>query len=412
MPHHVILALTALLFLLFGALSKRLESGVVTAPMLCAALGFAAGTLGFGWVELPLNSDVITIIGEVALAVILFSDSSGIALNTLRHGWSLPVRLLAIGLPLTIAAGVGVGVLLFPDVPVVWLAIVACILAPTDAALGIAVVQSPLVPERIRNALNVESGLNDGIALPPILVLMALIGAEGIGTGAAASAGAAPHGWMIDALKELGLGALLGAAIGRVGGKALDAAWRRGWMNETFIRLVAPGLAVLTFSSANLLNLNGFVAAYFAGLLLGARDDAFRAKLREFGEADGAQFSLFVFLLFGLMMLPIAAPLWDGRAVLYALASLTLVRMLPTAISLIGTRLDAMTVAFIGWSGPRGIASVLYLSLVIDRFGFVGQEQVFAVVVLTVLLSILLHGATAAPSAALYHRREGRQGGG
>lgn len=408
MPHHVILALTALLFLLFGALSKRLESGVVTAPMLCAALGFAAGPLGFGWVDLPLNSDVITIIGEVALAVILFSDSSGIALNTLKRGWSLPVRLLALGLPLTIAAGVGIGVLLFPDVPVVWLAIVACILAPTDAALGIAVVQSPLVPERIRNALNVESGLNDGIALPPILVLMALIGAEGISSGA----GAASHGWMVDALKELGLGALLGAVIGRVGGKALDAAWRRGWMNETFIRLVAPGLAVLTFSSANLLSLNGFVAAYFAGLLLGARDDAFREKLREFGEADGAQFSLFVFLLFGLMMLPIAAPLWDGRTVLYALASLTLVRMLPTAISLIGTRLDAMTIAFIGWSGPRGIASVLYLSLVIDRFGFEGQEQVFAVVVLTVLLSILLHGATAAPSAALYHRREGRQGGG
>lgn len=402
MPHHVILALTALLFLLFGALSKRLENGVFTAPMLCVVFGFAAGPLGFGLVDLPLDSDVITIIGEVALAVILFSDSSGVAHRSLKHGWSLPVRLLAIALPLTIVSGIVVGRLLFPEVPIAWLAIVACILAPTDAALGIAVVQSPLVPERIRNTLNVESGLNDGIALPPILMLMALIGAAGVGDTTSSD-------WMLDAIKELGLGALFGAIIGRVGGRSLDAAWQQGWMNETFIRLVAPGLAVFTFSSANLLSLNGFVAAYFAGLMLGARDDQFRAQLREFGEADGAQFSLFVFLIFGLMMLPIAAPLWDWRTLLYALASLSVVRMLPTAISLLGSRLDAATVAFVGWSGPRGIASVLYLSLVIDHFGFQGQERIFAVIVLTVLLSIVLHGATAAPSAALLNRQTTRR---
>ncbi len=180
--------------------------------------------------------------------------------------------------------------------------------------------------------------------------------------------------------------------------------------NETFIRLVAPGLAIFTFSSANLLELNGFVAAYFAGLLLGVRETAFRDRLREFGEADGTQFSLFVFLVFGVMMLPIAAPFWDWRAVVYALASLTLVRMLPSAISLIGAGLDRTTIAFIGWSGPRGIASVLYLSLVIDRFGFQGQERIFSVIVLTVLLSVLLHGATAAPSAALYGRHAAAAG--
>lgn len=398
MPQHVILALTALLFLVFGAVSRRLETGVVTAPMLCVGLGLAAGPLGAGWIALPLDSEVITAIGEIALAVILFSDSSGVAMKTLRQGWTLPVRLLAIGLPLTIGAGLLVGVAVFPEVPIAWLAIVACILAPTDAALGIAVVQSPLVPERIRNTLNVESGLNDGIALPPILVLMAIVGA---GSGAT---GTPPGDWVLDAVKELGLGALLGGIIGRFAGRGLDFAWRREWINETFIRLVAPGLAIFTFSSANLLELNGFVAAYFAGLLLGVREPAFRHRLREFGEADGTQFSLFVFLVFGVMMLPIAAPFWDWRAVVYALASLTLVRMLPSAISLIGAGLDRATVAFIGWSGPRGIASVLYLSLVIDRFGFQGQERIFSVIVLTVLLSILLHGATAAPSATLYGR--------
>jgi NhaP-type Na+/H+ or K+/H+ antiporter len=330
--------------------------------------------------------------------VILFSDASGITLAGLRRQWGLPARLLAVGLPLTIGAGIVAGLVVFPGMPVVWLAIAACILAPTDAALGSAVVQSPRVPERIRNTLNVESGLNDGIALPPILVLMALLTAD------AAGSAAPPHAWLVDAIGELALGALLGAGIGRFGGRGLDRAWRHGWMNGTYVRLVAPGLAVFAFSAANLLNLNGFVAAYAAGLMLGVREEAFRHRLRQFGEADGAQFSLFVFLVFGVMLVPIAAPLWDWAMLLYALASLTVVRMLPTAISLAGSRLDAATVAFIGWSGPRGIASVLYLSLVIDRFGLAGQEPVFAMITLTVLVSIVAHGATAAPSAAAYGR--------
>lgn len=400
MPHHIILAITALLFLLFGALSRRLETSVITAPMLCVLFGLIAGPLGFDWVSLPLDSDVITIVGEIALAVILFSDSSGVALKDLRTTWTIPARLLAIGLPLTMIAGTLAAMPLFPEVPLPWLGILACILAPTDAALGIAVVQSPVVPQAIRDSLNVESGLNDGFALPPILVLMALLGASHGGEAGA-------HHWALDAARELGLGALLGAVIGRVGGRLLDIAWQRGWMNETFIRLVAPGLAIFIFSSANLMSLNGFVAAYFGGLLLGVREPEFRNQLREFGEADGTQFSLFVFLIFGLMMLPIAAPLWDWRALAYALASLTVVRMLPVALSLIGTGLDRATVAFVGWSGPRGIASVLYLSLVIDRFGFQGQERLFSVIVLTVLLSILLHGASAAPSAERYGRRAG-----
>jgi sodium/hydrogen antiporter len=173
-------------------------------------------------------------------------------------------------------------------------------------------------------------------------------------------------------------------------------------MDETFARLVSPGLAILAFSSANLMNLNGFVAAYLAGLTLGVREDAFRERLHAFGEANGVQFSLFVFLLFGLSFIPAAIPHWNGTILLYALLSLTLVRLLPVALSLVGTGLDRVTIAFIGWSGPRGIASVLYLALVIDRFGLGGHETLFATIVLTVLLSIFLHGMSAAPLARAY----------
>jgi NhaP-type Na+/H+ or K+/H+ antiporter len=271
----------------------------------------------------------------------------------------------------------------------------ACILAPTDAALGIAIVQSPLVPQRIRDTLNVESGLNDGIALPPILALFVLVAAEG-------STAAETQGWLLAMLQELIFGALVGTAIGQLGGRLLDAAWRRGWMEETFARLVSPGLAILAFSSANLMNLNGFVAAYLAGLTLGARQEEFRERLRAFGEADGAQFSLFVFLLFGLSFLPVAIPHWNGAVFLYTILSLTLVRMLPVALSLAGARLDSVTIAFIGWSGPRGIASILYLALVVDRFGLPGHETIFATIVLTVFLSIFLHGMSAAPLARAY----------
>ncbi len=395
MPHHVILALTASLFLLFGAFSKRFENGMFTAPMFCVLVGLVAGPLGLGLVELQLDNEVLTIIGEVALAVILFTDASGIALSRLRQTWSLPARLLGIGLPLTILLGMLAAIPFFPEIPLVWLAVMACILAPTDAALGIAIVQSPLVPERVRDTLNVESGLNDGIALPPILALFVLAAVQG-------GRPAETQGWLLAMLQELALGALVGAAIGQLGGRLLDAAWRRGWMEETFARLVSPGLAILAFSSANLMNLNGFVAAYLAGLMLGVQAEGFREKLRAFGEADGAQFALFVFLLFGLSFLPVAVPHWDARMLVYALLSLTLVRLLPVALSLAGAGLDGVTVAFIGWSGPRGIASVLYLTLVIDRFGLQGHETIFATIVLTVFLSIFLHGMSAAPLARAY----------
>lgn len=395
MPHHAILALTAALFLLFGAFSRRFENGMFTAPMFCVLVGLAVGPLGLGLVDLQLDNEILTIIGEVALAVILFTDASGIVLSRLRQAWSLPARLLGIGLPLTMLLGMLAAIPFFPEIPLVWLAIMACILAPTDAALGVAIVQSPLVPQRVRDTLNVESGLNDGIALPPILALFALAAAQSGGP-------AENQGWLLAMLQELALGALVGAAIGQLGGRLLDTAWRRGWMEETFARLVSPGLAILAFSSANLMHLNGFVAAYLTGLTLGVRQEAFREKLRAFGEADGAQFSLFVFLLFGLSFLPVAIPYWNGPILLYALLSLTLVRLLPVALSLAGAGLNSVTIAFIGWSGPRGIASVLYLALMVDRFGLPGHETIFATIVLTVFLSIFLHGMSAAPLARAY----------
>ena len=393
MPHHAVLVLLALLFLAFGAASKPLENGIVTAPMLAVALGILAGPLGTGLVTLSLDSAVLTVVGELALAIVLFNDASGIALAGLRGVWRLPARLLVVGLPLTVAAGILAGLFCLPQLPFLSLALMAAILAPTDAALGVAVVKNELVPQRIRDSINVESGLNDGLALPPILMLLALAGAEG--------------GWSPGVgLKEVALGTLVGVVVGQVGGRLIEAAWRRGWMDQTYARLASTGLALLAFSGANLADGNGFVAAFLGGLFLAVRDQGLRERMRAFAEADGTQFTLLVFLLFGLAILPAAAPLWDLPQLAYAVLSLTLVRMVPVALSLAGSGVDRAGVLFIGWFGPRGIASVLYLTLMVDELGVAGHETVVAVVSLTVLLSILAHGASATPLAAAYGRRQ------
>jgi NhaP-type Na+/H+ or K+/H+ antiporter len=385
-------------FLAFGAMSKPLRTGIVTAPMLCVAAGVVAATVLGTHQRIALDSPVIGAIGEVALAIVLFTDASGVDRGRLRKEWRLPARLLAIGLPLTMLAGTLAGLWLLPALPWVWLAVVAVILAPTDAALGIAVLLNESVPQRIRDTLNVESGLNDGIALPPLLALLA--------AAAAPASALTETEWMVAAVGEIGVGAVIGALFGWVGGRLIDAAWERGWIDETFARLVSPGLAVLTFTVAHLLDRNGFVAAYLAGLTLAVRSAGLRERLHQFGEADGTQFSLFVFLLFGMVMVPSAWPHWNAAMLAYALVSLTVVRMVPVWLSLLGSGLGVKSVLFVGWSGPRGIASVLYLALVVQQFGTEQHVQVFSVIVLTVLLSVLLHGLSAAPISAAYGRSE------
>jgi NhaP-type Na+/H+ or K+/H+ antiporter len=400
-PLYPALALTGAVFLVFGVMSKPLRTGLLTAPMLAVAAGILASTLLGLQSHLRLDSPVIGAIGEIALAIVLFTDASGVDRKRLRREWMLPARLLAIGLPLTMVAGALVGRLVLPDVPWMWLAAIAVILAPTDAALGIAILLNESVPQRIRDALNVESGLNDGIALPVLVAVLAAL--------AAPADASRDLGWIITAAADIALGAALGAAFGVVGGRMVDAAWKRGWIDETFARLVCPGLAILTFTAAHLLDKNGFVAAYVAGVMLGVRTEGLRERIRNFGEADGTQFSLLVFLLFGMVFVPATWSQWTPAVLAYALLSLTVARMLPVALGLAGCRLGLPTVAFMGWSGPRGIASVLYLAMVAQQFPQ-RPPVVDAAITLTVLLSVALHGLSAAPLAAAYGRRCSRTG--
>lgn len=398
-----IVFLAGLLIFLFGLFSALFDRSPITAPMVFVAIGILAGPLGFGWFEAEIDSEVVQVIAEVTLVLILFTDASTIDLGALRTEYKIPLRLLGIGLPLTMIAGFALAIPMFAGINWWLLAIMAFILSPTDAALGQAVVNSEKVPGKVRDSIGVESGLNDGIALPPIMACMAAV------TAAAGTQIDAAY-WGLFAAKQIAFGPVAGAAVGLVGGWLIERAVARGWMDVVFQRLGSVSLALISYALAETLGGNGFIAAFFGGLMLGTRTKAVRERIQNFGEAEGQQLSLFVFLIFGMVLVPVARDHWDGAALLYALLSLTVIRMIPVALCLIGTGMDRATVGFIGWFGPRGIASVLYLLIFVGEIGTKGHERILSVIVLAVLLSVFIHGLSAVPLSGLYGRHAASKG--
>jgi NhaP-type Na+/H+ or K+/H+ antiporter len=278
-------------------------------------------------------------------------------------------------------------------------ALLAAILAPTDAALGQAVVNSPKLPVRIRQALNVESGLNDGLALPIVLLFLSL----SIG-----QAEKETSEWIQFVVRQVLYGPLVGLLIGYVGGKLLVWGQRTGWMNHMFQNLSSLGLSLLAYASAEMVEGNGFIAVFIAGMVMGNTARSVCKPMIEFAEAEGQLMTLLVFMVFGANMVPAALEGFHWSHLLYAALSLTVIRMLPVAISLLGTGLKRSTVGFIGWFGPRGIASILYALLLLEGRSIPGLEVVLSVVMTTVLLSIFAHGITAYPATLWLARRLGR----
>jgi NhaP-type Na+/H+ or K+/H+ antiporter len=396
MQHHHMLIFFAILIFAFGLFSRLAERNSVTGPMFFMTVGILASFSGV--LEVTHDLGPVKLVAELALMLVLFIDASLIDFGALRRATpKIPTRLLLIGLPLTMLFGTGLGLLMFGSVGILAIALMALILSPTDAALGQAVVKSDDIPMRIRQSISMESGLNDGIALPPILLCMALLGAE---------AGHQEGGWLGFMIKQVTLGPVVGLAVGWIGGRLIQTMSDRGWMEETFQRLSAIPLAILAFAFAESVEGNGFIAAFVAGLglTMGATSAAVRHQIQEFGETEGTQLILVVFLIFGLAMVPVASQYWGMIEFVYALASLTIIRMVPVAISLIGAKLDWQTIAFIGWFGPRGIASVLYLLMALAAIGFVGYEQIMSVIVLTVMISVYAHGISAMPLSKRYGR--------
>jgi NhaP-type Na+/H+ or K+/H+ antiporter len=399
MTDYPIIAFTALLILLYGAFSKLSAKSMISAPMVFVTVGMLLNLfVGNEWRE-GINAKFVEPIAQLTLILVLFIDASTLNLKVLIKERRLPMRLLFIGLPLTIVLGVLLAIPLFPGIELWSLILMAVILSPTDAALGLAVVTSEIVPLRIRQTINVESGLNDGIAFPPLLICIAVLSGDASGDSGLTY-------WSIFVLKQFIYGPIIGGLVGWLGGYIVEMSSKRGWMNHTFQRLASIAIALLAYSVAEEIHGNGFIAAFFAGMLLGTRTGEIRERIQEFGEAESQALILFIFLLMGMILVPFSFPFWNMSSVLYAILSLTVIRMLPVAISLLGTGLTWQTIGFIGWFGPRGIASVLYLVMVLIALSRTGYEQIIAVITLTVLLSIFLHGITAIPFSKFYENRK------
>jgi NhaP-type Na+/H+ or K+/H+ antiporter len=391
-----LLVLAAVVFA-FGLISRRLEGTILTAPIVFVAAGVILGPALFGVAEFALDEHTVLLLSEIALAVVLFTDAAQTNLRALRQNEALPLRLLGIGMPLTIALGTGVAALLLTDLTFWEAAIVGTVLAPTDAALGQPVVSNPRVPARIRQALNVEAGLNDGLSVPFLALFLTLAEAEEEHLSASV--------WVRYALEQVGFGVLVGVGVGLAGGWLVSRALRRGWMTESFQRLALLTLAIVAWALADQIGGNGFIAAFVGGLVVGPTVKRVGERLIRFTEAEGQLLSLSVFFIFGVLAAGLVQSL-SWTIVLYALLSLTVIRMLPVALSLLGTHLRGVTVLFAGWFGPRGLASVVLGLVVVEEAPLLpGRTEIEAVVTLTVLLSVLLHGLTAAPLSAAYARR-------
>jgi len=387
-------AIFAAIVFVFALVSRRVERLNVTAPMAFIAAGMLLGASHV--VSSLLNTEVLLLVGSIALVLVLFTDASRINISLFRVNAELPARLLIIGLPLTIAAGAVIAALLFTNLTIWQAGIIGTVLAPTDAGLGQAIVTSERVPVRIREALNVESGLNDGGSVPFLLVFLAL---------AAIQEGIEPPSFWIVAVEQIGIGVAIGLIVGIAGGWLIRSATRRGWMTRTFKRLSFLALAILAWGVAGPIGGSGFIAAFVGGFATGATVGDVEEAATDFSEAEGELLLLVVFFLVGVVATSLLGTL-DWTIVLYAILSLTIIRMLPVAISLVGTKLRRSSVLFVGWFGPRGLASIVLVLVALEEPALAPlAPQIATIVLVTVILSVFAHGISARPGASLYARK-------
>ena len=380
----------------YALVASRLERVWVSGPMVFVAAGAIVGPSMTGLLTFNVDNEVALVITEITLALVLFADASSLRLRMVRGDAWTPGRLLLIGLPLTMLLGAVLARGLFPDVGWVAAALIAVIVAPTDAALGMAVVTNRAVPRRIRRTLNVESGLNDGMAAPLVAVLVTVLLAEEEVDGGSAAA---------EAVGEIGLALVAAVIVGGVGGWALSHAQHRGWTSHLSEQLAIIGLALLSYELSTVIGGNGFIAAFVGGLLFGAATGQMLDMRVEFTETTAVMASYLVWTIFGAVFVgPVLAAGLEWQPILYATASLTVVRMVPVAISMIGSGFRLRTLLFLGWFGPRGLASVVFTLVAVETLGSgtLVSETVTTVVTWTVLLSVVAHGLTAQPFATAY----------
>ncbi len=387
-----ILGLLLLTGMVFAALSRRLAMSVITMPIVFTAAGFLASFAAEATFAEESQYEALHLIAEVTLVLVLFSDASQVRLKTLRKSVAIPARMLLIAMPLSILLGAAVAHWVSPDMPWAVAILVAAILAPTDAALGQAVITDPAIPERLREGIAVESGLNDGLALP-VVIMAALAAVEASGALAADQ----PENLWAFGIAQVTLGPVAGIAVGVVSAWLIDFAVRRDLATDSYRGIYFLCAAFLCFIAAELIGGNGLIAAFIGGLVFGNLRKKSSEFVAEFMESEGQLLTMVTFVIFGAVLAPAGLAHATWKTVVLAVAFLTLVRMVPVVLSLTGTDIRFRDKLFLGWFGPRGLASILFGLLVVESYPIPGIDEVLACVVLTVLISIIAHGVSAFP---------------
>ena len=391
----VALITTAVILIVYGALSNPLGSRGITSAMLFTAAGLAVGTAGLGLVNVKVETVAAERFCELALVFLLFSDSTRIDLAGLRRHLRWPSRLLLIGLPLTMLAGTGAGLLVFPGIALASAFLLSTMVASTDAALGQRVVTDKAVPVRVRQALDVESGLNDGLAVPFFLVAVDLSLAQ-LSSGVTAAV-------VRNMAEQIGWGLVAGVGAGTLAGLLFRAADDRGWLEGGWRQILPLVAALLAYLVALRLGGSGFIAAFVGGMTFGYFSRRHGLRVTGLNEDVGGILAGATWVGFGALAVGVMLPHVTWQIVAYAALSLTLVRMVPVAIAFLGTGARLPTVAFIGWFGPRGLASIVFGLIALER-GIPDAQTVLTAVALTVFLSVFLHGLSAGPLVAAYGR--------
>ena len=386
MSEYLPLVLVAVALMAFALVAKSVTRSVLTAPMIALFVGYLLSS--FELDPAGINEDHLHTVTEFALVILLFLDAAKIDTSNLikRHAW--PARTLLIGMPLALMGGAIVIYAVLPDWPLPVILLLAAILVPTDAALGQPVVESEEVPERLRRAIVVESGLNDGIALPAILMFEAF----------AATGSAAPSmGWPLFGLMQITIGPLVGITLGLLAGRAFLLAKAKGTTSESLEGIAVLALAFCAYLLATMLGGNGFISAFVCGIGFGWIVGNSCAFIFEFSENEGQLLSWAAFFLIGALLIPEAFHALDGPMLVTILLSLVVVRPLAVALSLLGTDADLKTRLFIGWFGPRGLATALFALLAAEELAPESATYVIHFATNTVWISAILHGVTTGP---------------
>jgi NhaP-type Na+/H+ or K+/H+ antiporter len=379
--------LLALFLLVYSAVAGRVERSWISGPIVFTSAGLLLGPVGLNILHLNVTAEGLRVLAELTLAMVLFTDAANADLGTVRYHVNLPGRLLLIGLPLTIVLGYLLATVMFPWMGVLEMALLAAILAPTDAALGKPVMTSRAVPAPIREALNLESGLNDGLCVPVVVILL------GLAVGTQAEGGSTMHMARV-VTEEIGIGLVVGLAFTGSAALMLRLTGKHGWASPNWLEVPVVALAAACFAAAQALGGSGFIACFAGGLMLNRLRGNVEDRLMEGAESIGETLALLTWVVFGAAVISRMIDMFTWSALLYAMLSLTVIRMVPVYLCLAGTGMSMAEKLFVGWFGPRGLASIVF-AIIVFNAQLSGNDTMMAVIAITVLLSVVAHGVTA-----------------